>query len=379
MDLSFLQILWFVLITVLWIGYVTLEGFGFGTGMLMGVLPRNEKERRLQLNTIGPHWDGNEVFLLTAGGATFAAFPEWYATMFSGMYMALVLILVLLIIRISAIEWRGKINSASWRSAWDKMLIGVSWLAALVWGVAFGNLVQGMNIQVGHYTHAGVSDTFVPADPANVEAALAAGDQHFLTGGFISLFTPFTLLAGIVVVLLFLTHGALWLALKTTGDYSARARELAKKLSFASTAVTAVWAIWAHFAYSPNWWSIIPLALAAVGLIVSTLLVQKNNEKGSFFASLAGIAFAVAFIFSTIYPYALKSSENEAYHLTLSQASATAPTQTVMTIAAVIFVPIVLGYTAWSYLRFSKRIGVDNVSDEPAGLHPDKIRQFDHA
>lgn len=379
MDLSFLQILWFILITVLWIGYVTLEGFGFGTGMLLGVLPRNEKERRLQLNTIGPHWDGNEVFLLTAGGATFAAFPEWYATMFSGMYMALVLVLVLLIVRICAIEWRGKINSDAWRGAWDKALIAVSWLAALVWGVAFGNLVQGMEIRVGYYDQAGVSDSFVEAGTANVDAALAEGAQHFLTGGFLSLFTPFTILAGIVVVLLFLTHGALWLALKTTGDYSVRARELAKKLSFASTAVTAVWAIWAYLAYRTEWWSIIPLALAAVGLIVSTVLVQQNKEKASFFASVAGIAFAVVCIFGHIYPYALKSSVDPAYHLTLEQASATAPTQTVMTIAAVIFVPIVLVYTAWSYLRFSKRIGVENLSDEPAGLHPDKIRQFETA
>ena len=377
MDLSFLQILWFILIVVLWIGYVTLEGFGFGTGMLMAVLPKNEKERRLQLNTIGPHWDGNEVFLLTAGGATFAAFPEWYATMFSGMYFALVLVLILLILRISALEWRGKINSDGWRSAWDKILIGVSWLVALVWGVAFGNLVQGMKIQVGSYAAAGESGQFTAADPAAVDAALVAGDQHFLTGGFFSLFTPFTIVAGIVVVLLFLTHGALWLALKTTGDFSVRARELAKKLSLASTAVTAVWAIWAYIAYRTNWWAIIPLALAAVALIASTLLVQKNNEKGAFFASFAGIAFAVVCIFSTIFPYALKSSIDENYSLTLAQASATAPTQTVMTIAAVIFVPIVLAYTIWSYIAFSKRLSVENIAETPAGLHPKKIREFE--
>ncbi|MFY9263572.1 MAG: cytochrome d ubiquinol oxidase subunit II [Actinomycetaceae bacterium] len=379
MDLTFLQILWFILLVVLWLGYVTLEGFGFGTGMLMKILPRNEKERRLQLNTIGPHWDGNEVFLLTAGGATFAAFPEWYATMFSGMYMALILVLVLLIIRIVAIEWRGKIDSDKWRSTWDNLHSGAAWLVSLVWGIAFGNLVQGMEIQIGSYGNVADPASFVAADPTQIDAALVAGDQHFLTGGFISLFTPFTILAGVVVVLLFLTHGALWLALKTTGDYSVRARELAKKLSYASTAVTAVWAVWAYVAYSPNWWAIIPLALAAVALIASTVLVQMNNEKASFYASFTGVAFAVVFIFSTIFPYALKSSLDDAYHLTLIQASATEPNLIVMTIAAVIFVPIVLGYTAWSYVKFSKRLSVDQLSDEPAGLHPTNIREFANA
>ena len=191
MELSALQIIWFALLAVLWIGYLTLEGFGFGTGMLLKILPRNEKERRLALNTIGPHWDGNEVFLLTAGGATFAAFPEWYATMFSGMYLALVAILICLIIRISAIEWRGKISSDSWRNLWDNLHLGVAWVVTLIWGVAFANLVQGTKIQVGHYTELG--GQFVPADPAAIDAALAAGDRHFLTGGFVSLFTPFTL------------------------------------------------------------------------------------------------------------------------------------------------------------------------------------------
>lgn len=376
MDLSFLQILWFILIVVLWIGYVTLEGFGSGTGMLLRILPKNEKERRLQLNTIGPHWDGNEVFLLTAGGATFAAFPEWYATMFSGMYLALVLVLVLLILRISAIEWRGKINSDSWRNAWDYLHTGSAWLVALVWGVAFGNLVQGMAIQVGTYGKAGDPSTFVSADVDNVDAALAEGAQHFLTGGFFSLFTPFTIAAGLVVVSLFLTHGALWLALKTTGDFSERAKALAKKSSLASTGLTAVWALWAFFVYSTNIVAIVPLALAAVGLLVSTFFTLKGKEKAGFFSHMAGVAFAVVFIFATTFPFALKSSINEAYGLTLVQASATSATQTVMTIAAVIFVPIVAIYTIWSYISFSRRIGVESLSDEPAGLHPTKVREF---
>ncbi|USR78834.1 cytochrome d ubiquinol oxidase subunit II [Arcanobacterium pinnipediorum] len=378
MELSFLQILWFILIIVLWIGYVTLEGFGFGTGMLLKILPRNEKERRLQLNTIGPHWDGNEVFLLTAGGATFAAFPEWYATMFSGMYLALVLVLVLLIVRISAIEWRGKIDSDKWRAAWDTLHTGSAWLVALVWGVAFGNLVQGMAIQVGNYEVAGDPASFVAADPSQVDAALQAGAQHFLTGGFFSLFTPFTIVAGLVVVSLFLTHGALWLALKTTGDFSARAKDFAKKTSLVSTGLTAVWALWAFFAYSTTWFALIPLALAAIGLLVSTFVTLKGNEKAGFFANMAAVAFAVVFIFMTTVPYALKSSIDENYSLTLVQASATSATQTVMTIAAVVFVPIVAVYTVWSYISFSRRLSVESMSDDPAGLHPTKVRRFEH-
>ncbi|MEW6917906.1 cytochrome d ubiquinol oxidase subunit II [Trueperella pyogenes] len=374
MELSVLQIIWFALLAVLWIGYLTLEGFGFGTGMLLKILPKNEKERRLALNTIGPHWDGNEVFLLTAGGATFAAFPEWYATMFSGMYMALIAILIFLIIRISALEWRGKINSPSWRRLWDNLHIAVAWLVTVVWGVAFGNLVQGTEIQVGHY--AGRGGQFVPADMTNVDAALAAGDQHFLTGGFVSLFTPFTIVAGVVFVLLFLTHGALWLAIKTKGDFHNRAVALAKKLSLASTGLTAVWAIWGQFAYRGQTWGLIPLALAAVALIASTGAIQKGKDVSSFAFSFVGLALAVVWVFSTFGANAMKSSIDPAYDLTLIQASATAPTQSVMLIAAVIFVPIVLGYTAWSYKSFAGRIGVDNISDKPAGLDPKKVREF---
>lgn len=379
MELSALQIIWFALLAVLWIGYLTLEGFGFGTGMLLKILPRNEKERRLALNTIGPHWDGNEVFLLTAGGATFAAFPEWYATMFSGMYMALIAILVFLIIRISALEWRGKINSDGWRSMWDNLHTGVAWLVTLVWGVAFANLVQGTQIQVGHYAQRG--GEFVPADPANIDAALAAGDQHFLTGGFFSLFTPFTLVGGVVFVLLFLTHGALWLAIKTKGDFHDRAVALAKKLSLASTGLTAVWAVWGHIAYSPSVlsWGMFPLALAALALIASTLVIQKGTDVSAFLFSFAGLALAVVWVFSTFGANAMKSSIDPAYNLTLVQASATAPTQSVMLIAAIIFVPIVLGYTAWSYKSFAGRLSVENISDKPAGLDPKKVREFAQA
>ncbi|MCI7550904.1 MAG: cytochrome d ubiquinol oxidase subunit II [Actinomycetaceae bacterium] len=375
MELSFLQLLWFILIIVLWIGYVTLEGFGLGTGMLLKVLPKNDKERRLMLNTIGPHWDGNEVWLLTAGGATFAAFPQWYATMFSGMYFALVAVLLCLIVRICAIEWRGKVNSAKWRNTWDWIHCVAAWVVSLLWGVAFANLVQGMKIEVGHYEGA----NFVAADPTAIDAALQAGDRHFLTGGFFSLLTPFTILGGLVVLTLFLNHGVLWTALKTRGDIRERALKLAVKTGLISTALTAIWALWAQFAYSVTGLSWIALVIAALLLIGALALVTKGNEKGAFFVHFAALAVCVVFIFMTTGFNALKSSIDPAYHLTLVQASATQPTHIVMVIAAVIFVPIVLAYTIWAYIKFSRRISVDNLPDKPAGLDFANVREFETA
>ncbi|MDP9801633.1 cytochrome d ubiquinol oxidase subunit II [Arcanobacterium wilhelmae] len=374
MELTFLQILWFILIAVLWIGYLTLEGFGFGVGMLIPIVSKNDRERRLALGTIGPHWDGNEVFLLTAGGATFAAFPAWYATMFSGMYTALVLILLLLIIRICALEWRGKINTAKWRNTWDTLHTTVAWLATLVWGVAFGNLVQGMAIEVGHYENG----VFKAADPNAVDAALKAGDNHFLTGGFFSLFTPFTVFSGLVFLAIFATHGALYMAIKTRGEFSVRNMELAKKLTLVTVAGAAIWGLWANFAYSANALSIIPLLVAALAFIAAAFFAQQNKDVAAFFASFTAIAFAVVFVFLTFGANALKSYVNEKYNLTLVQASATSPTQTIMTIAAVIFVPIVLGYTFWAYKSFAARMAVENVPEKPAGLGP-QVRAFETA
>ncbi|MCI6574882.1 MAG: cytochrome d ubiquinol oxidase subunit II [Actinomycetaceae bacterium] len=375
MVTSWLQVLWLILIVVLWIGYVVLDGFDLGTGMLLKILPKNDKEKRLLLGTIGPHWDGNEVWLLTAGGATFAAFPEWYATMFSGMYFALVAVLLCLILRIVAIEWRGKVKTARWRNTWDTIHTAVAWIVSLLWGVAFANLVQGMQIQVGHYENG----AFMAVDPSTVDlsAKVAGLDQHFLTGGFFSLLTPFTILGGLVVLTLFLNHGALWIALKTKGDVHERALKLAPKTALVSTALTAVWALWGQIAYSVNALAWIPLVLAAVLLIASLLLVLKGNDKGAFFIHFAALAMAVVFIFSTIGLNALKSSIDPAYTLTLAQASATVPTQIVMLVPVVIFVPIVLFYTIWAYLKFSRRISVKNLPDEPAGLDLSVEREFE--
>lgn len=373
MDINAIQFIWFALVAVLWIGYLVLEGFDFGVAMLLKILPKNEKERRLALNTIGPHWDGNEVWVLTAGGATFAAFPEWYATMFSGMYLALVLVLVCLIVRICAIEWRKMIDTDKWRNGWDTAHTVSAWVVSILWGVAFANLVQGMKIEVGSYT----DGVFTPVDPSAVSTSLA-DNHHYITGGFFSLLTPFTILGGLVTLTLFLSHGALFLAIKTSGDLQVRAHAFSKKAVLATTGVTAVWALWAEFAYSQNTGlSLVPLVLTALLLIVTVALVYKGAEIQAFFAHFAAIAFAVVFIWFTIYPYVMKSSINEAYSLTIDQAAATGDTQKIMTFAAVVFVPIVLGYTLWSYKVFARRISVEQIPDETVGLDPKVVRAFD--
>lgn len=366
--MTLLSILWFILIAVLWIGYLTLEGFDFGVGMLLKILGRNEQERRAMMRTIGPHWDGNEVWLLTAGGATFAAFPEWYGTLFSGAYLVLFLILLCLIVRICAIEWRSKINSEAWRSNWDWAHTIATWLPSILWGAAFANLVQGMKIEVVE-----VGSRQVVAPEAIDSTKLIVGASHELTGGFFSLLTPFTILGGLVTCTLFLTHGALYTALKTAGELSARAEAFARKSSIVSTALTAIWALWAmNYATTIGSW--IPLIITALFLIASLLMTYKGRQGWAFALHFGGIAFAVVFIFSAMAPNVMRSSINDAYSLTIAQAASDDVTLAIMTVAAVIFVPVVLFYTIWGYKVFSARVHADKIDPATGGLHPTKIR-----
>ena len=367
-----LSILWFILIAVLWIGYLTLEGFDFGVGMILKILGRDERERRATLATIGPHWDGNEVWLLTAGGATFAAFPEWYGTLFSGAYLVLFLILLALIVRICAIEWRGKINSDTWRARWDWAHTISAWLPAILWGAAFANLVQGMQIEVVEVA----SRKVVPvaeALAAQKAGTLIPGASHEITGGFWSLITPFTLLGGLVTCSLFLTHGALFAALKTAGDLSKRCSALALKLGVVSTVLTALWALWAQLAYSATPASWIGLVLAALFLVASLYLNLRGRQGLAFATHFGAIAFAVVFIFLAITPDIMRSAINPAYSLTISQGASADVTLMIMTAAAVVFVPVVLVYTIWSYKVFAKRINAEKI-DPNAGLDPVKVR-----
>lgn len=338
MDLETLQVLWFVLIAVLWTGYLVLEGFDFGVGMLMPILGRKEKDRRVMINTIGPVWDGNEVWLLTAGGATFAAFPEWYASLFSGFYIPLFIILICLIVRGMGFEYRSKINDATWRRRWDASVIIGSWLPSILWGVAFANLVRGVEMDA----------------------------NHTVTGGFFSLLSPFALLGGVVTMLLFLTHGAVFVALKTEGDIRVRARRLAGMFSVASVVAAGGWALWAQLAYGTTWtWGAVAVAAAAlVAVVVSN---ARAREGWAFFWSALAILAAVVLIFGSMYPDVMPASNDPANSLNIRNASSTEYTLTVMTWVALFLTPLVLLYQSWTYWVFRKRIGTHHIP-EPIGL-----------
>lgn len=326
-----LTTVWFVLIAVLWTGYLVLEGFDFGVGMLLGILPKGDRaarntDRRVMINTIGPVWDGNEVWLLTAGGATFAAFPEWYATMFSGFYLPLLLILLALIVRVVAFEWRGKIDDDRWRGWADRALIVGSWVPAVLWGVAFGNLVRGVDLDASH--------------------------QY--VGGFWALLNPFALLGGVTTALIFLTHGAVFLALKSDGEIRDRAGAFAARLSVVTLLVAGSWAVWAQVAYSVAWtW--VAVAVAAGALVTLVVAARARREGLAFVASAVAIVAAVVLIFGSMYPDVMPATD-PANSLTVTNASSTDYTLTVMTWVAVILTPLVLLYQGWTYWVFRRRI-----------------------
>jgi cytochrome d ubiquinol oxidase subunit II len=332
-----LTTVWFSLIAVLWIGYFVLEGFDFGVGMLLPVLSRSETERRVVINTIGPVWDGNEVWVLVAGGATFAAFPEWYATLFSGFYLPLLLILVALIVRGLAFEYRAKRDDASWRARWDQAIFFGSLVPALLWGVAFANIVHG-----------------VPID---------ASKEY--VGSTLTLLNPYALLGGATTLLLFLTHGAMYLALKTDGDIRHRARALAVKLGVATAAVAVVFLVWTQ-ASTGDLASAAAFVLAALALVAGVYAAWAGREGWAFTGTFLAIAFAVAGLFLALFPDVMPSTTDAAYSLTTTNASATAYTLKIMTWVAVLFTPLVLLYQGWTYWIFRKRISTHHIPAPPA-------------
>ena len=337
MDIETLRIIWFGLIAVLWVGYLVLEGFDFGVGMLLPILGRTETDRRVLINTIGPVWDGNEVWVLTAGGATFAAFPLWYSTLFSAFYLPLLLILVALILRGVAFEYRGKIDDDRWRARWDLAIIVGSYLPSLLWGVAFGNLLHGADIET-----------------------VKKGPFAVLLGAL----NPYSLLFGVVTLVLFLLHGSLFLGLKTTGDLRARAMKLAATLSPVALAGGAVWAIWTQLAYGKTWtWAVV--AVAAVALVGVVLAARAGNEGQGFLLTSVVTVAAVVMLFGSLYPAVLHITG--APDLTITNASSTKNTLTVMTWVAVVMTPIVLVYQSWTYWVFRNRISAEDIP-APTGL-----------
>jgi cytochrome d ubiquinol oxidase subunit II len=343
-----LAVLWFVIIAVLWTGYLVLEGFDFGVGMLMSILPRGgaeqrEKERRLLVNTIGPVWDGNEVWLLTAGGATFAAFPEWYATLFSGFYLPLLIILVALIARGIAFEYRGKIADAAWARRCDLAIQAGSWVPAVLWGVAFANLVRGVVLDA----------------------------DHQYVGGFWALINPFSLLGGLTTLTLFLLHGALFVALKTDGDVRRRARGHAQVLSVAAVTVAGGWALWAQLAYSAVWtWAAVAVAAAALlGVVAAT---RAGREGSAFTLSAVAIVAAVVLIFGSMFPDVMPGLDG-GESLSIAEASSTPYTLRLMTWVALILTPAVIASQAWTYWVFRRRLTTDHIP-APAGLTWQKLK-----
>jgi cytochrome d ubiquinol oxidase subunit II len=332
-----LQTLWFGLIAVLWIGYFILEGFDFGVGILLPFLGRDDTDRRVIVNTIGPVWDGNEVWLLVAGGATFAAFPDWYATLFSGFYLALFLILFALIIRGVAFEYRGKHDSPRWKAWWDRAIFFGSALPALLWGVGFGNIVQG-----------------VPID--------RAGE---FTGNFFTLLNPYSLVAGLMTLALFTLHGAVYLSIKTKGELIDRARAAAKQLSLVSAVLVFAFLAWTYGnAVSGNGKGVVPgvIPLSAVGLALALPFMVRAGRDGLAFATTTlTIGLVTATIFLNMYPRVMVSSTKAAYSLTVWNASSSHYTLAVMTVVALSLTPVVLVYQGWTYYVFRHRIGRDDM------------------
>jgi cytochrome d ubiquinol oxidase subunit II len=303
-------------------------------GILLPFLGKKDEERRAIINAIGPFWDGNEVWLITAGGALFASFPQVYATLFSGFYLALFLILLGLIVRGVSFEIRSKLESSSWRNFWDWMNFLGSFLSALLWGVAVANLIRGVPIDEKMYYH----------------------------GGLLGLISIFTLIGGITFVLLFAYHGANFLALKLADEMASRAQSMAKKLSIWTIVFAVIFILWSLFGTpyflkgAVPWLAVLAAILAAISLLLSTFFAFKEKSGSAFFWSALTIVFAVVMVFSGLYPRIMISTLNPEWSLTIANASASQYTLKTMFIVALILVPIVLLYQIWTYRVFRERI-----------------------
>jgi cytochrome d ubiquinol oxidase subunit II len=354
--------LWFALIAVLWIGYFVLDGFDLGVGTLLPFIGRDDLRRRVMINTVGPVWDGNEVWLLTAGGATFAAFPLWYATMFSGYYLALFVLLLALILRGVAFEYRGKRDSAAWRARWDWAIFIGSALPALLFGVAFGNIVSGSPI----------APTTSPSGFTGAEAI------NFVGTPLISLLGPFPLLLGLTTLALFTTHGAIFLTLKTSGEVREAAQKVALRLGVVAAVLAVAALMWAQI-FSGRVLITLPIAVVAAVLWLGALLMVVRGRDGwAFGLSCGTIIAAVADLFIGLFPNVLPSSIDAAYNLTIYNASSQPYTLTVMTIVALILTPIVLVYQGWTYWVFRKRLSTSMIPAQPVSGRADDRFNLTH-
>lgn len=330
--------LWFGLVAVLFLGFFVLEGFDFGVGMLMEPFGRvgaghPEAHRRAALNTIGPVWDGNEVWLITAGGAMFAAFPGWYATVFSALYLPLLAILFGMIVRTVAIEWHGKIDDPHWRGWADLGIAAGSWLPALLWGVAFAILVRGLPIAADHRVHLSISDVL----------------------------NAYTLLGGAATAGLFLFYGAVFVELKTTGAIRDDARQFVNRLSLPVTAPVAGFGVWTQLVYGKSWtW--LAVGTAAGAQLAAVALARRHGRDGWAFFFTAVVVAAVAIrLFGSLYPNLVPSTLDPDYSITIYNASSTPYTLKIMTWAAAVFAPLAMVYQGWTYWVFRHRISAERM------------------
>ena len=333
---------WYIIIAILWTGFFILEGFDFGVGMLHSAVGRDDAGRRAAINTIGPLWDGNEVWLIVAAAAIFAAFPGWYATMFSGFYLALVLVLASLIIRGVAFEYRGKRDALRWRRTWDAALTAGSLLAPLLIGLALGDTLHGL--------------------PINAH-------QNY-TGSFWDLFQPYGAFTGVTLVLICLLHGATFLCLKTTGDLRERAGRLARRVAPLTAAAVLAFAIWTHVTSSTTFF-VNPVELLAMLAVLGALwLVYEHREGFAFTATTVTMASCIVAIFVGLYPNVMVSSTNAAYNLTVHNTASNGYALKIMTVVAVVMLPFVLLYQAWSYYVFRKRVSTQGFQPQAPPAAP---------
>ncbi len=323
-----LEVLWFVVVALFWTGFFVLEGFDFGVGALHHAVGRNDAERRVAINAIGPVWDGNEVWLVVGGAAVFAAFPGWYATWFSAGYLALMLVLVALIIRGVSFEWRARVDTPHWRGTWSWTLTVGSVLVPLLLGVALGDLLVGLPI---------------------------AASNEF-TGSFRDLLTPYGLWLGLTLLVLCLLHGATFLALKSTGAVRERSTHLAGRLVWPSLLLVVAYAIWTVSISEGGLWRVLAASVPAVASVGAALLIRAGREGASFAATALTIGGTVAALFANLYPNVMVSSTTTANNLTVAGTASGDYALKVMTIVAAIMFPVVLLYQGWSYWVFRARL-----------------------
>jgi cytochrome bd ubiquinol oxidase subunit II len=332
-----LHTIWFVIIAFFWVGFFVLEGFDFGVGALHRFIGRTETERRIAINTIGPWWDGNEVWLIVAGAATFAAFPGWYATWFSALYLAVVLLLLALFARGVSFEWRGKRDSARWRGGWSWALTIGSVLIPLLIGVALGDLLNGL--------------------PVN--------QHHDYTGNFFNLLTGYGLMTGVTLLALSLLHGATFLALRTTGEIRDRAHAAARTIGAVAIVLNLAWVVWTLVVIGGGTVPQPTQIFGMIAVIFATGLVSAGADGWAFAASAFAIAAVVGQLFISLYPNVMVSSTNAAYNLTVNNSASGHYALVVMTITAVLFVPVILLYQGWSFHVFRGRLSGPSQETDP--------------